>query len=119
MKTVYDNQMRTQCVPETRMVTKQIPVYRVVPKPVQPCPPEMDCEGSNVMADFNRIDKDGDGQLNYNEVAYDMADANKDGQLSFEEYAATRMQGNLGNTAAPVYHTSAAAQPAAQPTYNP
>merc|ERR1719317_1906688 len=99
MKTVYDNQMRTQCVPETRMVTKQIPVYRVVPKPVQPCPPEMDCEGSNVMADFNRIDKDGDGQLNYNEVAFDMADANKDSQLSFNEYADARMSGNLSNTA--------------------
>merc|ERR1712212_422455 len=76
-KTVYEAQMRTRCVPKTKMVTKQIPVYNVVPKPAPPCPPDADYGGGNVTADFNRIDKDGDGQLNYNEIAFDIADANK------------------------------------------
>jgi len=99
-KTVFDSQMRTRCVPVTKMVTKQIPVYNVVSKPAPPCPPDADYGGGNVTADFNRIDKDGDGQLNYNEVAFDIADANKDSQLSFAEYATARASGNLGNTAA-------------------
>merc|ERR1719470_404409 len=38
VKTVYDMQTRTRCVPQTKMVTKQIPVYRVVAKPAPPCP---------------------------------------------------------------------------------
>jgi len=98
-KTVFDTQMRTGCVPETKIVTKQIPVYNVVARPAPSCPPAADCGGGNVAADFNRIDKDGDGQLNYNEVAFDIADANKDSQLSFGEYASARAGGNLGNTA--------------------
>jgi len=98
-KTVYDTKVRTRCVPETKMVTKQIPVYNVVARPAPPCPPGADCGSGDVMADFNRIDKDGDGQLNYNEVAFDIADANKDGQLSFGEYAQARGSGYLGNTA--------------------
>merc|ERR1712183_545025 len=32
-KTVYDTKMRTRCVPETKMVSKQIPVYNVVARP--------------------------------------------------------------------------------------
>ena len=77
MKTVYDTQVRTRCVPETKMVLKQIPVYNVVPQPAPPCPPGADCEG-NVVNDFNRMDKDGDGMFNYNVVAFDVADASKD-----------------------------------------
>jgi len=38
-KTVYDTQVRTQCVPETRMVTKEVPVYRVVARSPSPCGP--------------------------------------------------------------------------------
>jgi len=97
-KTVYDTQVRTRCVPETKLVSKQIPVYNVVAKPASPCPPGADC-GSGVLTDFARIDKDGDGLLNYNEVAFDAADVNKDSQLSLGEYADARAAGNLNNTA--------------------
>ena len=55
--------------------------------------------GDGVQADFARIDKDGDGQLNYNEVAFDIADVNKDSQLSLGEYHDARAAGNLSNTA--------------------
>jgi len=100
--TVYDTQVRTRCVPETKIVSKQIPVFNVVPRPAPPCPPGADCGGgsANVVGDFMRIDKDGDGQLSYNEVSFDIADANKDSQLSFGEYANARSAGLLGNTAA-------------------
>ena len=80
------------------MVSKQIPVYNVVARPAPPCPPGADC-GGNVIDDFNRIDKDGDGMLNYNEVAFDAADTNKDSQLSLGEYYDARATGNLSNTA--------------------
>jgi len=98
-KTVFDTQIRTRCNPETKMVSKQIPVYNVVARPAPPCPPGADC-GGNIADDFNRIDKDGDGMLNYNEVAFDVADTNKDGMLSQEEYYNARAAGNLSNTAA-------------------
>jgi len=39
-----------------------------------------------MIADFNRIDKSGDGQLSYGEVAFDIADSNKDGVLDINEY---------------------------------
>merc|ERR1712060_573409 len=47
-KTVYEPQMRTRCVPRTKMVKKQIPVYNVVPKPAPPCPLGTDCGGGPV-----------------------------------------------------------------------
>merc|ERR1712042_39306 len=74
MKTVYDTQMRTCCVPQTKMVTKQIPVYNVVPKPAPPCPPEADCEK--------------------NANAFAAVDTNKDGVISFNEFTAARAAGN-------------------------
>jgi len=95
-KTVYDTQVRTRCTPETKMVSRQIPVYNVIAKPAPPCLPD---NGVNVTDDFIRIDKDGDGMLNYNEVAIDIADKNKDGVLPQEEYLNARAAGNLGNTA--------------------
>jgi len=98
MKTVYDTKVRSRCVPETKIVTKRIPVFNVVAKPSR-CPPAADYVNGGVMTDFNRIDKSGDGRLNYNEVAYDIADRNKDSQLSFGEYSSARGAGNLGNTA--------------------
>merc|ERR550534_626643 len=51
VRTVYDTQVRTRCVPVTKMVTKQIPVYTVVAKPAGNCPPGTDCgSGSGGMA---------------------------------------------------------------------
>jgi len=98
-KTVFDTQMRTGCVPETKIVTKQIPVYNVVARPAPPCPPGADCGDGTVAADFNCLDKDGDGQQNNNEIPFDIADANMDGQFLLGEYAAARASGDLGNIA--------------------
>merc|ERR550517_2450067 len=42
VRTVFDTQVRTRCVPVTKMVTKEIPVYTVQPKH-NPCPPGTDC----------------------------------------------------------------------------
>jgi len=67
-KTTFDSQVRTRCNPETKMVVKQIPVYNVVVRPAPSCPP-----GVNIADDFNRIDRNGDGMLSYNEVAFDIA----------------------------------------------
>merc|ERR1719189_2215844 len=68
-------------------------------RPAPPCPPGADCGGGgDVVKDFNRIDKDGDGMLSYNELAFDAADSNKDGKLSFDEYYDARASGNLSNT---------------------
>jgi len=96
-KTVFDTQVRTRCTPETKMVVKQIPVYSVVARPAPQCPPT----GGNVVEDINRIDKDGDGMLNHNEVAFDVADINKDGLLSRDEYYKARATRNLSNTGGP------------------
>merc|ERR1719369_1528346 len=86
VKTVYDTQMRTRCVPQTKMVTKQIPVYNVVPKPAPPCPPGTDCSGQA-------------------ERAFAAVDTNKDGVISFDEFTAARAAGkavienpNVGNS---------------------
>jgi len=42
------------------------------------------------ITDFHIIDRNGDGFLNYDEIAYAISDTNKDGKLSFEEYDAAR-----------------------------
>jgi len=105
MKTVYDTQVRTRCVPETKIVSKQIPVYNVIAKPAPALASGADFAG-DMISDFNRIDRDGDGMLNYNEVAFDAADANKDGQLSLGEYYNARASGNLSNTAGPAGSSS-------------
>lgn len=42
----------------------------------------------NVVQDFQRIDRNNDGMLSYNEMAFDIADANKDGALDINEYKA-------------------------------
>jgi len=91
VKTVYDTKVRTRVVPETKIVTKQIPVYNVIARPPQ------NGDGS-IMADFNRIDKNQDGMLSYDEIAFDVADKNKDSQISFGEYADARAAGNLAQT---------------------
>jgi len=77
VKTVYDTETRTQCVPKTKIVTKQIPVYSVVPKPARPCPPVDDDELKEYAKDFGE------------------ADTNKDNVISFDEYTAARAKGKL------------------------
>merc|ERR1719357_716624 len=105
MKTVYDTQVRTRCVPETKIVSKQIPVYNVIPKSAPAQAYGADLAG-DMYSDFNRIDRDGDGMLNYNEVTFDAADANKDGQLSLGEYYNARATGSLNNTAGPISYSN-------------
>jgi len=43
-------------------------------------------ERAAMIADFNRIDKTGDGNLSYGEVKFDSADLNKNGVLDINEY---------------------------------
>jgi len=43
-------------------------------------------ERAAMIADFNRIDKTGDGKLSYGEVKFDNADLNKNGVLDINEY---------------------------------
>jgi len=50
---------------------------------------------AGVWTDFHRIDKDGDGLLNYDDLAFAMADTNKDGQLSLVEYSRARADHSL------------------------
>merc|ERR1712061_688502 len=69
-KTVYEAQIRPRCVPKTKMVKKQIPVYNVVPKPAPPCPPGTECGGDK--------------------RAFDAVDTNKDGVISYSEFTAAR-----------------------------
>jgi len=51
---------------------------------------------SNVVSDFQRIDKDHDKLLTFLEIAFDSADHNKDGRLSITEYSEARTQELLG-----------------------
>jgi len=46
---------------------------------------------ADLVSDFNIIDKNGDGSLNYDEIAFAIADANKDNKLSLKEYEAARV----------------------------
>jgi len=44
----------------------------------------------DLISDFDIIDKNGDGFLNYDEIAFAIADTNKDDKLSLKEYEAAR-----------------------------
>jgi len=83
VKTVYDSQTRTRCVPETKIVRKQIPVYRVVARPAPPCPNDHDC----------------DNKENEAIASFAAADTNNDGVISFEEFTEARAKGNLSKIA--------------------
>jgi hypothetical protein len=68
VKTVYDIETRTRCVPETRMISKQIPVYKVVTQAPPPCP----------QFDDSKTDED--------RGAFDPAGSNNENIVSYEEY---------------------------------
>jgi hypothetical protein len=51
-----------------------------------------------LIADFEIIDRNVDGYLNYDEVAYAIADTSKDGKLSYDEYKVARAYGILLDT---------------------
>jgi len=53
---------------------------------------------ADVWTDFHRIDQDGDGLLNYDDLAFAMADSNKDGKLSLVEYSSARADRGLSET---------------------
>jgi len=62
VKTVYDTQVRRRCVPQTRMCSKELPVYNVVAKPCGDCPAD------DIVDDFNRMDVNGNGLLSYEDI---------------------------------------------------
>merc|ERR1739838_234140 len=45
---------------------------------------------ADLIKDFDIIDKNGDGSLNYDEIAFAISDTNKDNKLSLKEYEAAR-----------------------------
>jgi len=68
VKTVYDMETRTRCVPETKMVSVQIPVYKVVTQAPAACPP----------IDDSKTDED--------RRSFDAAGNNNGDIVSYEEY---------------------------------
>jgi len=80
VKTVYDMETRTRCVPETKMVSVQIPVYKVVTQAPASCPP----------IDDSKTDED--------RRSFDAAGSNNENIVSYQEYANdtnTRAKGNV------------------------
>lgn len=51
---------------------------------------------ADVVSDFQRIDKDGDGAVDFIEMLFDDADTNKDGELSAGEYFISNVEGSYG-----------------------
>jgi len=113
VKTVYDTQVRTQCVPETKMVTKEIPVYNVVARPTKPCPPGMDCGqgggsgASGFKGEFNALDTNNDGAIDFNEYAQARMGMNAAGTL--EATGAAEASGAYASGASAAYATGASA----------
>jgi len=58
-KTVYDEEIRRRCIPQSRWCSKELPLYSVVPKPCGDCPADclMDGDGYSVVGTA----KSGDG----------------------------------------------------------
>jgi len=49
-KTVYDTQVRRRCIPQSRMCSKELPLYNVVAKPCGDCPAD------ELVDDFSLVD---------------------------------------------------------------
>jgi len=79
-RTIYDTQVRTRCEPKVTYVTKDIPVYNVVARPAQPCPPDQPCGPDN-----------GGGAISPGlQNEFNSIDTNNDGMISAQEYSAAR-----------------------------
>lgn len=52
----------------------------------------------DVLTDFTRIDRNGDGVLDIDEMEFDSADSNKDGKLSYHEYYEARVVQDITDT---------------------
>jgi len=50
---------------------------------------------ADVKTDFNRIDKDDDQELHFDEIVFDIVDSNKDGQLTLNEYKSVHGKNSL------------------------
>jgi len=49
----------------------------------------------DISTDFDRVDRNGDGVLDLDEIEFDIADSNKDGGLSYDEYHVARVDRTL------------------------
>jgi len=50
---------------------------------------------ADVKTDFNRIDKDDDQELHFDEIVFDIVDSSKDGQLTLNEYKSVHGKNSL------------------------
>jgi len=82
VKTVYDTQTRTRCVPQTRMISKQIPVYNVIPRPAPPCPPET-LNGRDAIIEHKETE----------DVSYNAPGKSDGVEITFDEYTAGHSTG--------------------------
>jgi len=53
---------------------------------------ETTSSGTDIVADFSRVDKNGNLLLTIDEIAFDIADIDKDSELSLEEFARARLR---------------------------
>jgi len=100
VKTVYESQTKVRCVPETKMVTKEIPVYNVIPRPAPPCPPGIDC-GVDAKDDYKVGDHRTNDQVQFNSTEnVSRADTHMN-QIPYEEHNTARATGNLSKSVLP------------------
>jgi len=69
VKTVYDIETRTRCVPQTTMVSKQIPVYKVITQAPPACPPIDDSKMDEDIGAFNPAGSNNENIVSYEEYA--------------------------------------------------
>merc|ERR1719233_151706 len=87
-KTVYDTHVRRRSVPQSRMCSKELPVYNVLAKPCGDCPAD------ELVDDYNGT-VNGDGAMSSKELIGSVA-ASKVGTIPFEgNYDAKTVSGVL------------------------
>jgi len=75
-KTVYDTHVRRRCVPQSRMCSKELPVYNVMAKPCGDCPAD------ELLDDYSGT-VNGDGALSHKDLVGSVA-ASKVGTVPIE-----------------------------------